>query len=187
MKNLSKLIFTLMIVVVSFGLFAQESNDNVVLLEQIYEENLNKMNDQWLLSESQISAIQEGCNNTLSVNQYSLGNFKEGNVIFIMQSGDDNTGIIDQGGYNNRIGLIQEGEDNYSEVSVMGESINSMTIQQGEQNNITLDLQGYGYENIILQEGYDNNIYQEFRGTTNQGIQIEQRGVGMDLIIRTNW
>lgn len=107
-----------------------------------------------------------------------------GNSALLQQFGRSNIAVMQQIGNGNVTTLLQEGVGNVYSSTLTGDH-NELNVQQlGNNNSYTFDFTGDDLEHSVVQEGDAIRAMQI--GTAHRPVSIEQRGSGMDVIIRHN-
>jgi hypothetical protein len=108
------------------------------------------------------------------------------NGIETLQSGKGNLINLSQAGYYNVITIKQQGSGNLYDADIEGDNVRIEISQQGHENFISQSLLLYNTGFSIIQNGNGNEIIQTGTASNSMGIQIQQQGSGMRLIIQSN-
>jgi ketopantoate reductase len=108
------------------------------------------------------------------------------NGIETLQKGNTNYISLSQSGYYNAITIEQHGSGNIYDADIEGDNVRMDVSQHGFENIISqsLLLNNTGY--TIIQDGNNNEIVQTGSASNSMGLQIQQQGSGMKLIIQSN-
>ena len=153
------------------SLFAQSEES---LLEQM-QSNKNPL--------TEVSVTQHGSGNEAFIQQVDQSN---SNGIETLQSGKENMIDISQAGYYNVITITQQGSNNLYDADIEGDNVRIDIKQHGHENIISQSLFLYNTGFSIIQNGDGNEIIQTGTSSNSMGLQIQQHGSGMRLVIQSN-
>jgi minor curlin subunit len=186
MKTISCIYTIALAMMMSLNSFSQNTvhNDEDIWLKQMVREySYNQVLQNDLQNKAFI--VQNGSNNNVYIDQKITG-VSNTNVVYLLQKGSFNNGNIRQTGNSNEYNIFQYGFWNDMELTTEGNYNKSTLYQIGSENIIKQRLRGEGMNYFILQEGSRNELIHKENGVANPEYRIEQRGVGMKVIIENS-
>jgi hypothetical protein len=132
---------------------------------------------------TEVLVTQHGKGNEAFIQQVDPAN---SNGIETLQAGKENLIDISQAGYYNVITITQQGSNNLYDADIEGDNVRIDIKQHGHENIISQSLFLYNTGFSIIQNGDGNEIIQTGSASNSMGIQIQQHGSGMRLVIQSN-